>query len=416
MNHELRGYSSFVIPNSYFVIRLLMSKNIAVGIDIGTYQTRVVAAESAEVGERELPKVVGVGFAESRGLRHGYILNQNDAVRSVKQAVAQASKAAGFPITRAVVSIGGIGLSSITSSGNVVITRADSEITELDVKKAVEASQQEIPASVSLNRKVLHTVPLQFKVDGKVILGKPEGMKGSKLEVRTLFITCFEHHMNDLLETLAEAGIEVEDLVASPMAASLVTLSKQQKMAGVVLANIGSETVSIVVFENNLPISLEIFPIGSNDITNDIALGLRVPLEEAEEIKRGTLIGGIYPRKKLEEIIEARLSDIFELIEAHLKKLGRNGLLPAGIVLTGGGSAIETVDDLAKATLRLPSRVASVSFGDNIRGQIRDASWSVAYGLCILGLNAGESESVSGIKLVKQTRNNLLNFFRQFLP
>ena len=394
----------------------MSNKNIAVGIDIGTYQTRVVASESAEVGERELPKVVGVGFAESRGLRHGYILNQNDAVRSVKQAVAQASKAAGFPITRAVVSIGGIGLSSITSSGNVVITRADSEITELDVKKAVEASQQEIPASVSLNRKVLHTVPLQFKVDGKVILGKPEGMKGSKLEVRTLFITCFEHHMNDLLETLAEAGIEVEDLVASPMAASLVTLSKQQKMAGVVLANIGSETVSIVVFENNLPISLEIFPIGSNDITNDIALGLRVPLEEAEEIKRGTLIGGIYPRKKLEEIIEARLSDIFELIEAHLKKLGRNGLLPAGIVLTGGGSAIETVDDLAKATLRLPSRVASVSFGDNIRGQIRDASWSVAYGLCILGLNAGESESVSGIKLVKQTRNNLLNFFRQFLP
>ncbi|MDO8620388.1 MAG: cell division protein FtsA [bacterium] len=393
-----------------------MSKNISVGIDIGTYQTRVVAAENAREGEREFPKVVGVGFAESRGLHHGCILSQPDAVQSVRQAVAQASKAAGVPITRAVVSIGGIGLSCVTSTGSVVISKADGEITELDVKKAVETSEQEIPASQSLNRKILHTIPREFKVDGKAVLGRPEGLKGSKLEVRTLFITCFEHHMNELLETFAEAGIEVEDLVASPMAASLVTLTKQQKMAGVVLANIGSETVSIVVFENNLPISLEIFPIGGNDITNDIALGLRIPLEEAESIKRGSLVGGTFSRKRLDEIVEARLSDIFELIEAHLKKLGRSGLLPAGIVLTGGGSAIETVDDLAKAALRLPSRIASVSFGDNIRGQIKDASWSVAYGLCIIGLRNDDEETTSGRTFVRRTRKGLMNFFRQFLP
>ncbi len=393
-----------------------MSRTIAVGIDIGTSQTRVVAAESAREGERELPKVVGVGFAESRGLRHGHILNQTDAIKSVKQAVAQASKAAGVEIRRAIVSVGGVGLSSITSCGTVVITRADSEITELDVKKAIETSQQEIPSSISQNRNVLHTVPISFKVDGRIVLGKPEGLKGNKLEVKTLFITCFENHINDLLETFTEAGIEVEDLVAAPMAASLVTLSRQQKMAGVVLTNIGSETVSIVVFENNLPLSLEVFQIGSNDITNDIALGLRVPLEEAENIKRGTIVGGNYPRKKLEEIIEARLSDIFELIEAHLKKLGRSGLLPAGIVLTGGGSAIETVDDLAKVALRLPSRIASVSFGDNIRGQIKDASWSVAYGLCVIGLQNGDDETISGFRFVKQTRKGLMNLFRQFLP
>ncbi len=392
-------------------------RHIAVGIDIGTYQTRVVAAENASVeGERELPRVVGVGFAESRGLRHGHILNQTDSVKSVKQAVAQASKAAGVPINKAIVSVGGIGLSSVTSSGATVISRADSEITELDVKKAIETSRQEIPASLSQNRTVLHTIPLSFKVDGRTILGRPEGLNGSKLEVKTLFITCFENHINDLLETLAEAGIEVEDLVAAPIAASLVTLSRQQKMAGVVLANIGSETVSIVVFENNLPISLEIFPLGSNDITNDIALGLRIPLEEAESIKKGALIGGNYPRKKLEEIIEARLSDMFELIDSHLKKLGRNGLLPAGIVLTGGGSAIETVGDLAKTALRLPSRVAPVSFGDNIRGQIRDASWSVAYGLCIVGLQSGDEETMSGLNLMKRTQRGLVNFLKQFLP
>jgi cell division protein FtsA len=393
-----------------------MSKSIAVGIDIGTSQTRVVVAEGARERGRELPKVIGVGFAESRGLRHGHILNQTDAIRSVKQALSQASKAAGFEIKRAIVSVGGIGLSSAASSASVVISRADSEITELDVKKAVETSREEIPAALSQNRSVLHTIPLSFKVDGRTILGKPESLKGSKLEVKTLFITCFENHVNDLLETLGEAGIEVEDLVAAPLAASLVTLTRQQKMAGVVLANIGSETVSIVVFENNLPLSLEIFPIGSNDITNDIALGLRVPLEEAESIKRGSIVGSNYPRKKLEEIVEARLSDIFELIETHLKKLGRSGLLPAGIVLTGGGSAIDTIGDLAKSALRLPSRVASVSFGDNIRGQIRDASWSVAYGLCIIGLEHDEEETVTGLKLVKKTRTGLMNLLRQFLP
>jgi len=393
-----------------------MSRTIAVGIDIGTFQTRVVAAESAREGERELPRVIGVGFAESRGLRHGHILNQGDAVKSVKRALLQASKAAGVPIKRAIASIGGIGLGSIVSSGAVVISRADSEIPELDINKAVEVSRQEIPASFAQNRSILHTIPLLFKVDGRTVLGKPDSLKGSKLEVKTLLITCFENHVNDLLETLGEAGIEVEDLVAAPLSASLVTLTRQQKMAGVVLANIGSETVSIVVFENNVPISLEVFPIGSNDITNDIALGLRVPLEEAENIKRGSISGGTYPRKKLEEVIEARLSDIFELIEAHLKKLGRSGLLPAGIVLTGGGSAIDTVGDLAKSALRLPSRVASISFGDNIRGQIRDASWSVAYGLCVIGLEHGEEETITGLKLVRKTRNGLMNLLRQFLP
>jgi cell division protein FtsA len=393
-----------------------MARINAVGIDIGTSQVKVVIAESVEVGERELPRVIGVGYSESRGLRHGYILNQGDALKSVRQAVVQAEKAAGVSVKRTVASIGGIGLASITTTGTVVTSRADSEITELDVQKAVDVSRDDIPSSASLNRKIIHTIPLTYKVDGKPVMGRPEGLKGAKLEVRTHFITCFEHHINDLLETLGEAGIEVEDLVASPMAASLVTLSKQQKMAGCVLANIGSETVSIVVFENNLPISLETFPIGSNDITNDIALGLRVPLEEAEDIKRGSLVGTTFSRKKLDEIIAARLSDIFELIEAHLKKLGRSGLLPAGIVLTGGGSAIETIEDLARASLRLPSRIATVSFGDNIKGQIKDASWSVAYGLCIIGLQNGEEETVSGLRLVRKTKRGILNLVRQFLP
>lgn len=392
-----------------------MSKNISIGIDIGSYQIKVVVAENVHERERSVPKIIGFGYSESRGLRQGYILNQEEVVKSLRSAISQAEKASGVRITRAIISIGGVGLAGITTTGSVAISRADSEISDLDIKKAIEVAQTEIPSSFSLNRKIIHTVPIQFKVDGKPVYGKPAGMKGAKLEAKVLFITCLERHFSDLIETLGEVGIEVDDVVAAPIAASLVTLSKTQKVAGCVLANIGSETVSIAVFENNIPISIEVFPLGGNDVTNDIALGLRIPIEEAEDIKRGAIVGASYSKKKLDEIVAARLSDIFDLIEAHLKKIGRNGLLPAGIIITGGSSGIETIEDLAKAALKVPSRIAIINLGDGNKGQIKDASWSVAFGLCLLGLNDNDSE-LSGIKIARKARRDIVGWLKQFLP
>jgi cell division protein FtsA len=392
-----------------------MARNISVGIDIGSYQIKVVVSETSKEKEKTSPKIIGVGYAESRGLRHGYILNQEEVSTVLGEAIQQAEKASNVKIKKAFISIGGVGLSGVTANGTVIISRADYEITDLDLKNAVDSSLAEIPKSFSLNRRILHTVPVEFKVDGKTVYGKPLGMKGTKLEVKTFFITCLENHFNDLIETLGDAGIEVEDVVAAPIAASLVTLSKAQKIAGCVLANIGSETVSIAVFENNIPISVEVFPLGGNDITNDIALGLRIPLEEAEDVKRGAIIGATYPKKKLDEIIEARLSDIFDLIEAHLKKIGRNGLLPAGIVITGGGSGIEPINEMARVALRLPSRIANINFGEGNRGQIKDASWSVALGLCILGLSE-DDQSLNGIRIVDKTKKDVIRWLKQFLP
>ncbi len=395
-----------------------MAKNISVGIDIGTYQVKVVVAEKIREGDKIVPHVIGTGFAESKGLRHGYIINSADVIKSIGQAVSQAEKATGVQIKKAFISVGGIGLSSVVTQGSVIISRADSEITELDLAKAVESCQSEIPASLSLNRTIVHTIPLAYKIDGKLVLGKPLGMKASKLEIKTLFILGLENHIDDLIDALGEAGIDVIDIMASPIAASLVTLTKTQKIAGCVLANIGAETVSIVVFENNMPISLEVFPIGSTDITNDIALGLRIPLEEAEQIKLGSIVGGNYPRKKLEEIISARLSDMFELIEAHLKKIGRNGLLPAGIIITGGGSGLGTLEDFAKSALKIPSRIGSIMFDNgnngNTKGQIKDSTWSVAYGLSIFGFSVDDDNDLGFkgfdrfTKITKRTGKRLL--------
>ena len=393
-----------------------MSRNIAVGIDIGTYQIKVVVASNDGEKDNGLPSIIGAGFAESKGMRHGYIINHSDVIKSLKKAIAQAEKTSGMKIKKAYLSLGGIGLNGIVSHGSIIISKADSEITDLDAKNVLATAESEIPKSFSINKKVIQSIPISYKVDGKKILGRPIGMKGSKFEVKALFIMCLEQHLNDLVESVEKAGIEVLDVMASPLAASIVNLTKTQKIAGCVLANIGSETVSIVVIENNIPISLEIFPIGGIDITNDIALGLKIPLEEAERLKLKAVSEPQYPRKKLDEIIAARLSDIFELIETHLKKIGRSGLLPAGIVLTGGGSGIEIIEDLAKSSLKLPSKVASVSFERNgKKEQLKDASWSVAYGLSVWGLGSGDETSLS-LRLAKTTKNKLVNWIKQFLP
>jgi cell division protein FtsA len=389
-----------------------MAERIITGIDVGTYQVKVVVVRAPARNERKmLPQIIGTGHAESRGLRNGYIINESDVLRSVQNAVAQAEKAAGIRIKSAYISMGGIGLDEIHSRGEVITSRADSEITQVDVDKAMQDSEERILSEIP-NRKIMHGIPLSYTVDGEKVLGRPHGLKGTKLEVEALYITTFEQHLNDLIAAVESAGIIVEDVMASPLAGSLVMLSKAQKRAGCVLANIGAETVSILVFEDGHPISMKVFPIGSNDITNDIALGLKIPLEEAEKIKRGGITGTTYSKRKLDEIISARLTDIFELIDAHLKKINKDGLLPAGIIITGGGSGIATVQDLARGALRLPSRVALLDPGQN--GKVRDASWAVSYGLCIWGVSGAEEET--GISVAKKTGNTLINWFKQFLP
>jgi cell division protein FtsA len=392
-----------------------MSKSIAVGIDVGTYQVKVVVAECLSSNEKTAPKILGTGFAESKGLRHGYIINSHEVTRSILAARRQAEKMSGQEIRRAYLSIGGVSLMGSIHQSSIIISRADSEVTESDVQKALVIAENELPQSFSMNRKIIHAVPIGYKIDGRQVLGRPQGMKGMKLEVKVLFVTCIEQHLNDLVGACGEAGIEILDVMASPLAASLVTLTKAQKIAGCVLANIGAETVSIVVFENNIPISLEVFPIGSIDITHDIALGLKIPLEEAEKLKLGHASEHTFSKKKLEEIIAARLTDIFELIDIHLKKIGRNELLPAGIVITGGGSGVTSIEDIAKGALRLPSKVGSIAFETQSRIHLKDSSWAVAYGLCILGFTQDKEPSL-GIKMVSQTKNRIIEWVKRFLP
>lgn len=387
-------------------------RKITVGIDIGTHTTRVVVSEHTK--ESSLPVIIGTGIAESKGMRHGYIVNSNEIVKSIKRAIHEAEKTSGIKIKQVVASIGGISLKSDITLGSAIISKADSEVTALDVDKAVKESEQSLQLA---NRRIIFSNTLSSKLDGKDVLGRPEGMKGIKLETRVLYVTALEQHLDDLEAVLLEAGVEIIDILPSPVAASTIALTERQRTVGVALVNIGAETVSLAVYENNSLIGLHIFSIGSTDITNDIALGLKIPLEEAESLKIGTSMNSAYSKRKLDEIIEARLSDIFELIESYLKKIKRSELLPAGIVMTGGGVGLPLVEEMARTVLKLPTKIGSGEIVTIAKGKLRDSSWFVSYGLVVASRRTSslfDESSFGG--LAKNIQEGLQSFFKQFLP
>ena len=383
-------------------------RRLVTGIDIGTYQVKIVVVEELRDKRGRAERVIGTGLAESKGLRQGYLINKEEVTASVLEAKKQAEAAAGVEITSGFLAIGGISLDEARATGEAIVSRADQEVTELDFD-AASTKAKEAAAPAFLNRRVLHDIPTEARIDGGKVLGMANhalGMRGLRLEVDHLYVTCLAQHEQALIEAVEAADIEVLDQMASPLAGALVLLSNDQRLKGCVLANIGAETVSIVVYDENVPVSVKVFPLGSSHITDDIAVGLRISLEEAERVKLGRLTGQMYPRRKVDDYIAGRLSAMFALIDKHLKSLNRRGPLPAGIILSGGGSGIGSVSDIARSSLKLPAKVADVKVTDL---KIRDATWAVAYGVARWGLTGDTAPS-------RGARAGLAKFLRQFLP
>jgi len=391
----------------------MIKNNYTCGIDIGTNFTKVVVTTFNK--EKKEQEIIATGISETVGMRFGYVTNVDNVTKSISKAVKQVENNLGIKIRRAYVSIGGISLSSVISTGSVITTKADQEITNLDISKVIANSEENLDI---INKKIIHTIPISYKLDGKDIYVKPEGLCGTKLEVKTLFITCLRQNIEDITTALALAKIETEEIVASPVITSNILLNSKQKTAGCVLVDIGSETVETIIFENNLPISVGVFPIGSMDITKDIALGLKISLEEAENIKLGSVMGGDYSKKKIDEIIEARLGDIFELVGNQLKRVKRNELLPAGIIITGGGSSINNIESIARNQLKLPAKIGSIDGSLNNKFKVRDNSWYTALALALSedseSLNNESNNSLN--ENIKEIKKFFKSVFSQLLP
>jgi cell division protein FtsA len=389
-----------------------MSK-IYTGIDIGTYHVKVVIAAAPEKSDIPM-QILGTGTSSSKGMRHGYIIDQNEAIRSIREAVGRASAAAKVTVTSARVAVGGVSLDEVRSTGDMSLAPSGGIVTEAVLARVKTESEKRASGKLG-NRSVIHVIPLEYRLDGVKVLGNPEGLQGTKIAVDTLLVTMLTQHHDDIISVVEKANIEVEDVMASPLAASLVTLNKSQKTAGVVLANIGAETLSIIVFDNDIPISLKMFPIGSSDITNSIALSFQIPLSEAESLKRGGVTGSDLPQKKIDTIVNTRVKEMFTLVDAHLRSIGRQRLLPAGIVITGGGSGIVNASDIARAVLRLPSQIGHVGF--MTRASSVDATWAVAYGLCRWAYAQDSTETGHSLgEVLRNAWDSLKQTIRSLLP
>lgn len=390
-----------------------MPRNVTVGIDIGTHQTQVVVAEWARGSEKM--RILGTGAAPSDGVRRGNIENVEDAARALKEAVRRAEMVAGTKIGSASFSFGGASLSSVLSRGQIVVSGEAAEIVRADIDRAIEASHAVLLPLA--NKIILHRIPVIFRVDNSILTHTPSGLAGSRLEVDTVFVTGFHPHAENIVAAAAKAGVAVDNLTASPIAASSAVLTKRQKEVGVMLLDIGGGATTLAVYEEGQPISVETFPIGSSAITNDLAIGFKIGIDDAESLKQSYDSYQGQERKKVEEMIIAKVTDIFELVYKHLKKIGRDRLLPAGVILTGGGSNLAGIQDIARRELELPVEKGRFSGLETVRGDLLDSSWATAIGLCVMSraIHHGGFSEVFKFPLPR-SGSRLFRWFRAFLP
>lgn len=385
-------------------------RTIAVGIDVGSTKIATTIGQMQENGI----DIIGVGFAPSNGLRKGMVVDIEDTVSSISASLEEAERMSGLPVNDAVVSIGGVHISSSSSKGVIAISRQDGEISDNDILRVLDAARA---VSVPSNREILHAIPRHYSIDGQNGIKDPVGMTGIRLEVDTQVISGAGASIKNLTKCLSQAGVNVTDLVFTPLAASRAVLSKRQREIGVAIIDIGGGTTSFAVFEEGDILHAGVLPIGATHITNDIAIGLRTTIDTAEilKVKYGTAVpskvnldeeidlkkinkneDGTANLHYVAEIIEARLSEILLMVRDELRTIGRDGMLPAGVILTGGGSKQEGLVELAKNTLRLPAQVGEITHDvSGMVDNLHDPLYAASIGLMLWGLEAGNSVSTS---------------------
>lgn len=365
------------------------------GCDIGSSTVRTVVLERMNGNGLA---VAAASECQTEGMRRGAVVAPDIVAKSIQRSLADIHKHFSLDVDRASVSLGESRMGAFVSRGSVSVSRADGEITKEDANRALEAAEAALPRLG--NRELVHSFPLTYTVDRDEFIREPVGMAGSKLEVEALFVAGFTQNIKNLLKACELAGLLVGDVLASCYAGSFHALSRKQKEVGTLFLDIGAQTSALAVFEEGLLISLEIIPVGSWHITQDIAVGFQIDLAAAERVKRGygafieqgkkeIRLGDLpknfeesFSPKKLRDIVRARLDDIFELVSKHLKRINRSELLPDGVVLAGGGARLFDIQSAVREELRLPVEIASGVAGLSGRKElIAGPEWMTAVGL-----------------------------------
>lgn len=419
----------------------MSKKDIICAIDVGSSNIRTVIAQL--VPPEEKPRIIGVGSAVSAGVRKGVIVDLEETVKSINDCVEQAERTAGTTVERAIVSVGGSHIFSQYSKGVIAVGKADGEVTEDDINRVISAAQA---ISVPPNKEILHIIPREYSLDDQKNIKDPLGMNGVRLEVDTMIVEGSLPFIRNLTKCVEQAGIVCDSLVLSSLASSKAVLSKRQKELGVVLVDIGGGTTSIAVFEEDDLLHVAAIPVGGNHITNDIAIGLRTSIEVAEKVKLEygnalpNEIGkkeninlanidpneeGIVPRLHVSEIIEARLEEIFSLINKELRLIKKDKLLPGGAVLVGGTAKLPGAVDLAKNVLGLPAQTGFPMPLGGLVDKVDDPAFATSVGLVLWGLEnyqtgkkGGSIGRITGNISVpmSETVTNIKKWMGKFLP
>lgn len=380
-----------------------------VGIDIGSGNLRAVGAIRREGSKH--PVVVATFKKPIEGVDRGTIVDEREITRAIGDAIIALEEQSGIETLHTLVSLGAVGLNSHHASGYAQVSRGDASVTDLDIENAIKDGNRAVPDI--RNKSVIHAIPIDYKVDGNKIQGNIVGVRGNKLETKTLFITYPLQCMNVLKKTLEGAEVRITDIVAGPIAESIPLLTKKQKTAGVALVNIGQAVTSLLVYEKNIPLLVSTIPVGGDDITKDIALGMKVTLEEAEEIKCGRAISA-YSKRRVEEIIEARLEDLCDKITKELSRIMRAELLPAGIMVCGSSSLVPRLEFVFRNELRLPVKIVSNELVKITNDSLRDSGWARSYGLTFLAPTDTEKDAFK--ELLTSFFIRVKKVLSQFLP
>ena len=373
---------------------------LVVGLDVGTTKICAIIGEPKPGGALA---IIGVGNAPSRGLRRGIVVNIDSTVEAIKQAVAEAEQMAGVEVAGVYAGIAGGHVRSLNSRGVVAISGREREVSALDVERAVEAARA---INVPQDREIIHVLPQTFMVDDADGVREPVGMSGVRLEVECHIVTAAVTSVQNVVRSVNRAGLAVQDVVLEPIASAEAVLFPDEKELGVVLIDIGGGTTDMALFRDGAVWHTAVLPLGGDHITNDVAVGLRTPMADAEILKKRygcaltslvpaeetvdvPSVGGRKPRELsrqvLSEIIQPRVEEIFTLVAQGLAKAGFHEAATAGIVVTGGSSIMEGVPELAEAVFELPVRRGVPAEVGGLAEIVRSPIYATGVGLALYG-------------------------------
>ena len=406
------------------------TEEIYIGLDVGSTNVTCIVGLHEE-GEAQ-PSVIGVGVAPTSGMRKGVVVDVEETVSAITAAVEEAERISGIAIDRATISIDGAHVSSLNSKGVIAVGRADHEITIEDLTRAQEAATA---IQLPLNREIIQVFPRSYTVDGQTNIKDPVGMQGVRLEVESHIVTGATPAIKNLDRSIYQVGIQIQGRVLVPLAAARAVLTKRQKELGVALVDIGGGTTGIAVFEEGDVLYSSVLPVGAGHITNDLAIGLKTDIDTAEKIKLKYAKAShgktnlhekirieeledednLVTRRELQGIVDARLDEIFALVRAELKKVGKDHLLPAGIVLTGGGAKMAGIDELARELLDMPVVIGQPEGFSGIVDRISDPAFAAPVGLMLENMSHARVAPVNGQK-IGQAVGRIKGMFKNFLP